>query len=98
VLGRLVREQAWLTLPEAIRKMTSMPADRLGLPDRGRIREGAFADLVVFDPATVADRSTFEDPHQYPEGIGWVIVNGVIAVEDGRYLDLRPGRVLRRGR
>jgi dihydroorotase/N-acyl-D-amino-acid deacylase len=98
VLAVYVRERGVLTLEEAIRKMTSMPADRLGLPDRGRIREGAFADLVVFDPATVADRSTFEDPHQYPEGIGWVIVNGVIAVEDGRYLDLRPGRVLRRGR
>jgi dihydroorotase/N-acyl-D-amino-acid deacylase len=97
VLALYVRERGVLSLEEAIRKMTSLPADRLGMHDRGRIREQAFADLVVFDPATVADRSTFEDPHQYPEGIAWVIVNGVIAVEDGRYLDLRPGRVLRRG-
>ena len=74
----------------------AMPADRLGLTDRGRIREGAYADLVVFDPATVADRATFQDPHQYPVGIDWVVVNGVVAVEAGRYLDRRPGRVLRR--
>lgn len=96
VLGHYVRDRGVLTLEEAVRKMTSLPADRLGLADRGRLHEGAFADLVVFDPERVQDRATFEDPHQYPEGIPWVIVNGVVVVEEGRYLDLRPGRVLRR--
>jgi len=96
VLGEYVRERGVLSLPEAIRKMTSLPADRLGLDDRGRIAEGSKADLVIFDPATVIDRSTFEDPHQYPDGIPWVVVNGVVTVEDGAFLDVRPGRVLRR--
>jgi N-acyl-D-aspartate/D-glutamate deacylase len=92
-----VRERGLLSLEEAVHKMTTLPADRIGLADRGRIAAGAHADLVVFDAETVADRATFEDPHQYPDGIEWVIVNGVVAVEQGRYLDLRPGRVLRRG-
>ncbi len=98
VLGEYVRERGVLELPEAVRKMTSLPADRLGLEDRGRIREGAFADLVVFDPERVVDRATFTEPHQYPEGIAWVVVNGVVTVDGGAFLDLRPGRVLRRGR
>lgn len=97
VLRLYVRERGVLTLEEAVRKMTSLPADRLGLADRGRIAVGARADLVVFDAATVADLATFEDPHQYPAGIDWVLVNGLVAVEEGRYLDARPGRVLRRG-
>jgi dihydroorotase/N-acyl-D-amino-acid deacylase len=97
VLRLYVRERGLLSLEDAVHKMTTLPADRLGLTDRGRIAEGAHADLVVFDAETVADRATFEDPHQYPVGIEWVIVNGVVAVEQGRYLDLRPGRVLRRG-
>jgi len=96
VLGEYVRERGVISLPEAVRKMTSLPADRLGLDDRGRIAEGKKADLVIFDPATVIDRSTFQEPHQYPDGIPWVVVNGVITVEDGAYLDVRPGRVLRR--
>lgn len=78
--------------------MSSLPADRIGLADRGRIQEGAFADLVVFDPLTVRDEATFQDPHRYPSGIPWVIVNGVVAVDDGSFVDTRPGRVLRRGR
>ena len=96
VLGEYVRERGVLTLPEAIRKMTSFPADRLGLEDRGRIAEGAHADLVVFDPDIVIDRSTFADPHQYPGGIPWVVVNGVVTVENGAFRDVRAGRVLRR--
>lgn len=96
VLGEYVRERRVLTLEEAVHKMTAMPADRLGLRGRGRIEEGAIADLVIFDPATVADRSTFEDPHQYPEGIHWVIVNGAAAVEEGRATDVRSGLVLRK--
>ncbi|MEQ9400330.1 MAG: D-aminoacylase [Longimicrobiales bacterium] len=96
VLGRYVRERGVLTLPDAVRKMTSLPARRMGLEERGELREGWFADIVVFDPATVADRATFEDPHQYPTGIPWVVVNGVVTVDDGVYHDLRPGRVLRK--
>ena len=95
VLGEYVREKRVLSLEEAVRKMTSMPAARLGLADRGRIAEGVRADLVVFDPATVADRATFIEPHQYPAGIPWVIVNGVITVDAGEYRDVRPGRSLR---
>ena len=98
VLGHYVRERRLLTLEDAVRKMTAMPAARLGLRDRGRVAEGAFADLVVFDPATVADRGTFEAPHQYPVGIDVVLVNGVVAVDAGRFVDTRAGRVLRRGR
>jgi N-acyl-D-amino-acid deacylase len=84
-----------LTLESAVNKMTGMPAARLGLPERGLLREGWMADVVVFDPATVADRATFEDPHQYPAGIEHVFVNGVVMVDGGRYTDQRPGRVLR---
>ncbi len=97
VLSRYVRERGVLGLEEAVRKMTSLPADRMGLPERGRIAPGAFADLVVFDPDTVEDRATFQDPHQYPAGIPWVVVNGVVTVDDGAFVDVRPGRVLRRG-
>ena len=97
VLGRYVREEGVLSLEEAIRKMTSMPASAIGLTDRGVIAEGMAADLVVFDPETVLDRATFEDPHQYPEGIDFVVVNGTVTLEEGRYLDERPGLVLRRG-
>jgi N-acyl-D-amino-acid deacylase len=97
VLGHYVRERGVLSLEDAVRKMTTLPADRLGLHDRGRIREGAWADLVVFDPATVIDRATFEDPHHYPEGIPYVVVNGELVVDRGSLTDARPGRVLRRG-
>lgn len=95
VLGRYTRELGLLTLEQAVHKMTGMPARRLGLANRGILADGVFADLVIFDANTVADRSTFEDPHQYPVGIEYVFVNGVPAVEQGTYLDRRPGRVLR---
>ncbi|HEV8264694.1 MAG TPA: D-aminoacylase [Gemmatimonadales bacterium] len=97
VLARYVRERHVLTLEQAIHKMTGMPAARLGLRDRGRVAAGARADLVIFDPATIADRATFESPHQYPAGIDYVIVNGVLAVDGGRFTGARAGRVLRRG-
>ena len=98
VLGRYVREQRLLPLEVAVHKMTGMPAARLGLRDRGVLREGAMADVVVFDPATVADLATFEAPHQYPVGIETVVVNGVVAVDGGRPTGVRVGRVLlRRG-
>jgi N-acyl-D-aspartate/D-glutamate deacylase len=96
VLGKYVREERVLSLEEAVRKMTSAPAARMGLADRGLLREGLAADVTVFNPATVADRATFQDPHQYPAGIEAVIVNGRIAVQDGDYLGTRAGKVLYR--
>ena len=96
VLGRYVRERQVLTLEDAVRKMTALPAARLGLGDRGRIGDGMAADLTVFDRATVIDRATFEQPHQYPQGIDYVIVNGVIAVDAGRFTGERGGLVLKR--
>ena len=96
VLGRLVREQGWLTLPEAIRKMTSMPAARLGLTDRGRIVAGAKADLVLLDAATIVDRSTFERPRELSSGIRMAWVNGMLVWRDGAATPERPGRVLSR--
>jgi N-acyl-D-amino-acid deacylase len=96
ILGRCVREQGLLTWEEAIHRMTGLPAARLRLRDRGVVREGAFADLAVFDPQIIADTATYEDPHHYPEGIQQVLVNGRFVVHDGRQTDERPGRVLRR--
>jgi len=87
-----------LTLEQAVRKMTTMPAERIGLRERGQIRQGWFADLVVFDPATVIDRATFQEPHQYPVGLDWVLVNGQVTVDDGDFVDVRGGMVLKRGR
>ncbi len=97
VLARYVRERNVLTLEEAVHKMTGMPAQRLRLGERGTVAEGKYADLVVFDPATVEDRATFEQPHQYPTGIDYVFVNGVAAVDGAKFTDARAGRVLRRG-
>jgi N-acyl-D-amino-acid deacylase len=94
VLGLYVREKKWLSLPEAIHKMTSLPAQRLGWKDRGILREGAFADLVLFNPATVIDRSTFLKPFELPSGIEKVIVNGVLVWDTGKATGARPGRVL----
>jgi N-acyl-D-amino-acid deacylase len=96
VLGKYVRERKDLTLEEAVRKMTSLPARRLGLKDRGVLAGGKAADIVVFDPATVADRATYENPRQYPAGIQQVIVNGVQSVEDSQYTGKLGGRVLKR--
>jgi N-acyl-D-amino-acid deacylase len=95
VLGRYVRERKALSLPEAISKMTGRPAARLRLSDRGRIARGAAADLVLFDPATVADRATFEDPFQYPAGIPVVVVNGTVALRDGQRVGQAAGKALR---
>jgi N-acyl-D-amino-acid deacylase len=96
VLGHYVRDETLMTLPDAIRKMTSLPAWRLGLKDRGELRAGAFADVTVFNPDTVIDRSTYANPRQYPEGIEHVFVNGVPAVRDGRETGNLAGRALRR--
>ena len=94
VLGRYVRELKVLTLPEAVQKMTSMNADKLGIRDRGRVREGMFADITIFDQDRVIDRATFEKPHQFPAGIKYVIVNGSVTVDDGRHTGALAGRVV----
>jgi len=95
ILGRYVREYKVLRLEEAVRKMTSLPAMRLGLQDRGILREDMRADLVLFDAGTVIDNATFEAPHQYPTGIICVLVNGVVVVENGEHNGSLPGLVLR---
>jgi len=94
VLGRYVRDLKTITLEDAIRKMSAFPAQRIGLADRGVLREGLKADIAIFDPATIRDLATFEQPHQYAEGVTHVIVNGQIAFENGKMTAARPGRVL----
>jgi N-acyl-D-aspartate/D-glutamate deacylase len=94
VLGKYVREEGVLTLEDAVRKMTSSVADRLCLRDRGILRDGAYADVVVFNPDTVADRSTFEDSHQLSVGIRDVWVNGSRVLSDGVHTDAMPGRIV----
>ncbi len=96
VLAHYVRELGLLRLEEAVRRMTSLPATTFRLPDRGQIRLGAFADLVIFDPEKVSDNSKFNDPHHYATGIDEVIVNGAITIEKGAHLGARNGRPVRR--
>jgi N-acyl-D-amino-acid deacylase len=96
VLGRFVREKRWLALPEAIRKMTTLPALRLGWNDRGILRAGAYADLVLFDPGKVLDRSTFEKPYELPIGIEKVFVGGQLVWDSGKSTSARPGVVITR--
>jgi N-acyl-D-amino-acid deacylase len=95
ILGKYVRDEKLLSLEDAVRKMTSLPAQRMRIWDRGVIRPGTFADLVIFDPATVRDRATFEQPKQYAEGVRYVAVNGQLVVDDGQITAARPGRALR---
>lgn len=97
VLGRYVRDEPLISIETAIHKMTGMPARRLGLSDRGTLREGAIADIVVFDPKTISDVATFEDPHRYPIGMSYVFVNGESVIRDGVHTGVRPGAVLQRG-
>jgi N-acyl-D-amino-acid deacylase len=94
ILGKYVREEGVIALEEAIRKMSGLPADRLGLKDRGRIGKGLAADIVVFNPKTVIDKATYTEPHQFPEGIHYVIVNGKIVVKDGVHTGAKPGKAL----
>jgi N-acyl-D-amino-acid deacylase len=94
VLGKYVRDEKVLTMEEAIRKLTSLPATNLGLDHRGLVQEGMFADVVVFDPKTVADRATFEKPHQYAVGMKHVFVNGKQVLKDGEHTGAKPGRAL----
>ena len=94
VLGRYVRELKTITLPDAVKKMTSMNADKIGIKDRGRLKEGLAADVTIFDPARVIDRATFEQPHQFPVGIKYVIVNGVVTIDNEQHTGALAGRVI----
>jgi N-acyl-D-aspartate/D-glutamate deacylase len=96
VLGVYVRQFGLLRLEDAVRKMTSLNAAKLGITDRGLLRPGNWADVTVFDPERVADRATYEAPFQYPEGIAYVVVNGQVVLEEGKHTRTRPGRALRR--
>jgi N-acyl-D-aspartate/D-glutamate deacylase len=95
VLGHYVRDERVLTLPEAIRKMTSLPARILSLKDRGQLKEGFAADIAVFDPARVRETNSFERPKSYAEGVRYVLVNGVVVIDDGKHTGATPGRALR---
>jgi N-acyl-D-amino-acid deacylase len=97
ILGQFVRDEQLLSLEEAVRKMTGAPAARLGLTDRGLLRDGLMADLVVFDPARVRSNATYDEPRRFPDGIEHVIVNGELVVYEGRHTGALPGRALRRG-
>ena len=92
----LSRDEGLMSLSEAIRKMTSAPCDRLGIPDRGRLAAGMKADLVLFDPESILDTATYEAPVSYPAGIQMVVVNGEIIVESGEHTGARSGRALRK--
>jgi N-acyl-D-amino-acid deacylase len=95
LLGKYVREEKLLPLQEAVRKLTSLPAENLRIVDRGRLRNGYFADLAIFDPATIADRATYTDPHQFAVGMRHVFVNGVAVLRDGEHTGATPGRAVR---
>jgi N-acyl-D-aspartate/D-glutamate deacylase len=94
VLGKYTREEKVLTLEDAVRKMTSMPAQVLGLKDRGLLREGFWADVVIVDPDRVADTATYDNPKQYPKGIDYVLVNGAVVIENGHHTGARSGKVV----
>src|SRR5712691_4731621 len=94
VLGKYARDEKVISLSEAVRRLSSFPATNLGLDHRGNLKEGMFADVVVFDPATIADRATFEKPHQYAVGMKQVFVNGVQVIKDGEHTGAKPGRAL----
>ena len=96
VLGEYARDRGLMSMETAVHKMTGMPAARMGFKDRGLLREGFAADVTVFDPATVKDESTFPDPHRYPTGIPYVVVNGAVAVDAGRLSAARAGRIIRK--
>ena len=94
VLGKYTRDEKVLSLEDAVRKMTSMPAQVLGLKDRGVLREGCWADVVVIDPDTVADTATYDNPKQYPKGIDYVLVNGAVVIDNGHHTGARPGKIV----
>jgi dihydroorotase/N-acyl-D-amino-acid deacylase len=95
ILSKYVRDEKALTLEDAIRKFTALPAQRMHVTDRGVLKQGMWADVVVFDPATVRDRATFDNPNQLSEGMDFVLVNGVPVIDQGKMTNALPGRVLR---
>ena len=95
LLGKYVRDEHVIPLQEAVRRLTSLPAENLRITDRGRIAQGQFADVVIFDPATIADRATYERPHQYAVGVRDVWVNGTQVLKGGDHTGATPGRVVR---
>ena len=95
ILGRYVRDYKWLTLEDAVRKMTGATAARLSIRDRGELKEGWKADVMIFDPNTIIDKATYEQPHQLSVGVRHVLVNGVAVVTDGKATGVKPGRVVR---
>jgi len=94
LLGKYVREEKIITVSEAVRRLSGLPAMNLGLDHRGLLQRGMFADVVVFDPRTIADRATFEQPHQYSIGVKHVFVNGAHVLKDGEHTGAKPGRAL----
>ncbi len=94
MLGRYVREEGVISLENAIYKMTHMPAAKFGIANRGLVKEGQWADLIVFDPTRIRDRSTYRDPHRYCEGNDWVLLNGELGLQEGKVNGHRAGRVL----
>jgi N-acyl-D-aspartate/D-glutamate deacylase len=95
VLGKYVREEKLFSLTKAIRKITLLPASTLGIKDRGFLQAGNYADVVIFDPKHISDRATWTAPHQYPEGIRFVIVNGEVVIDDGEFSGKLAGKILR---
>jgi N-acyl-D-amino-acid deacylase len=95
LLGKYVREDKVISLHEAIRRLTSLPAYNLAITDRGELTTGFYADIVVFDPEKIGDHATFEEPHQYSSGVRHVFVNGQLVLEDGKHTGATPGRVVR---
>jgi len=94
VLGKYSRDEKLVSLPEAVRRLSALPASNLELDHRGFIKEGMFADVVVFDPKTITDHATFDKPHQYATGMKYVFVNGVQVIKDGEHTGAKPGRAL----
>jgi dihydroorotase/N-acyl-D-amino-acid deacylase len=94
-LRKYVREDGKLRIEEALRKFSALPAQKLRLTDRGVLKKGMWADVVIFDPATISDRATFENPNQVSAGMQFVLVNGVPVIENGKQTDALPGKVLR---
>jgi dihydroorotase/N-acyl-D-amino-acid deacylase len=95
ILGRYVRDEKLLTLEDAVRKMTGAVADRLSIRDRGEIKQNLLADIMIFDPTTIIDKATYEQPHQLSVGMKYVFVNGTAVVSDGKVTGAKPGRIVR---
>ena len=95
LLGKYVRDENVIPMEEAIRKLSFLPAQTLGIRDRGRLAPGYFADVAIFDPKTISDHSRFDDPHQYASGMRYVLVNGVPVISEGEHTGAKPGRAVR---